>query len=131
MIRRASLLIDGRCNQVAGGTFHSFANLVLRVHGRHIDLAPSFTIMDRTDSEDVIQLIRADMGLNTKEKRFPRKQTVAEIFSMALNKQTPLSELIELEYPHLVDVNFEDLSSLQRRYTITSKPSRWSTMTIC
>ena len=115
MIRRASLLIDGRCNQVAGGTFHSFANLVLRVHGRHVALAPSFTIMDRTDSEDVIQTIRSDMGLNTKEKRFPRKQTVAEIFSMTHNKQTTLNDLLELEYPHLVEVNYE-LAELQRRY---------------
>ena len=115
MIRRASLLIDGRCNQVAGGTFHSFANLVLRSYGRHIALSPSFTIMDRTDSEDVIQLIRSDMGLNTKEKRFPRKQTVAEIFSMTHNKQTPLNDLLELEYPHLVDANFE-LAELYRRY---------------
>ncbi|MGH7794563.1 MAG: ATP-dependent helicase [Candidatus Binatia bacterium] len=115
MLRRASLLIDGRCNQVAGGTFHSFANLVLRSFGRHLGLAPSFTIMDRPDSENVIQLIRSDMGLNTKEKRFPRKQTVAEIFSMTHNKQTGLGDLLELEYPHLVDVNFE-LSELYRRY---------------
>ena len=115
MIRRASLLIDGRCNQVAGGTFHSFANLVLRSYGRHIALSPSFTIMDRTDSEDVIQLIRSDMGLNTKERRFPRKQTVAEIFSMTHNKQTPLNDLLEIEYPHLVDANFE-LAELYRRY---------------
>ena len=85
------------------------------MHGRHIDLSPSFTIMDRPDSEDVIQLIRTDMGLNIKEKRFPRKQTVAEIFSMTLNKHTPLSDLLELEYPHLVDVNFE-LAELYRRY---------------
>jgi DNA helicase-2/ATP-dependent DNA helicase PcrA len=116
MLRRASLLIDGRCSQVAGGTFHSFANLVLRSHGRHLDLAPSFTIMDRSDSEGVIQLIRSDMGLNSKEKRFPRKQTVAEIFSMTHNKQTSLADLIELEYPHLVDVNFE-LAELFTRYT--------------
>jgi ATP-dependent DNA helicase UvrD/PcrA len=116
MLRRASLLIDGRCSQVAGGTFHSFANLVLRSHGRHIGLAPSFTIMDRSDSEGVIQLIRTDMGLNTKEKRFPRKQTVAEIFSMTHNKQTALNNLIELEYPHLVDANFE-LTELFTRYT--------------
>jgi DNA helicase-2/ATP-dependent DNA helicase PcrA len=115
MLRRASLLIDGRCTQVAGGTFHSFANLVLRSFGRQLGLAPSFTIMDRTDSEDVIQLIRSDMGLNTKEKRFPRKQTVAEIFSMTHNKQTGLNDLLELEYPHLIDVNFE-LSELYRRY---------------
>jgi len=114
MIRRASLLMDGRCNQIAGGTFHSFANLVLRVHGRHVSLASSFTIMDRPDSEDIIQLIRSDMGLNTKEKRFPRKQTVAEILSMSLNKKIPLNDLLELEYPHLVEVNYE-IGEIQRR----------------
>ena len=116
MLRRASLLIDGRCSQVAGGTFHSFANLALRGHGRHLGLVPSFTIMDRSDSEDVIQLIRTDMGLNVKEKRFPRKQTVAEIFSMTHNKQTRLNDLLELEYPHLVDTTFE-LAELFTRYT--------------
>ncbi len=115
MLRRASLLIDSRCSQVAGGTFHSFANLVLRISGRHLGLSPSFTIMDRTDSEDVIQLIRAEMGLNAKDKRFPRKQTVGEIFSMSLNKQIGLADLLELEYPHLVEVNFE-LSELFERY---------------
>ena len=101
MLRRASLLIDSRCSQVAGGTFHSFANLVLREFGRRIDLLPSFTIMDRSDSEDAIQLLRTEMGLNNKDKRFPRKQTVAEIFSMAVNKQTTVPDLIEREYPHL------------------------------
>ncbi|HEU5464673.1 MAG TPA: ATP-dependent helicase [Candidatus Binatia bacterium] len=116
MLRRASLLIDGRCSQVAGGTFHSFANLVLRSYGRHLALSPSFTIMDRPDSEDVIQLLRTDMGLNTKDKRFPRKHTVAEIFSMTHNKQARLADLLELEYPHLVEVGFE-LSELFTRYT--------------
>ena len=115
MLRRASLLIDGRCSQVAGGTFHSFANLVLRANGRYLGLSPSFTIMDRSDSEDVIQLIRGDMGLNTKEKRFPRKQTVAEIFSMTHNKQAKLGDLLELEYPHLVEAGFE-LNELFTRY---------------
>jgi DNA helicase-2/ATP-dependent DNA helicase PcrA len=116
MLRRASLLIDGRCSQVSGGTFHSFANTVLRTYGRQIDLAPSFTIMDRTDSEDVIQLMRADMGLSAKDRRFPRKQTVAEIFSMSVNKQTRLADLLELEYPHLIDAGHE-LAELYRRYT--------------
>jgi len=116
MIRRASLLIDSRCSQVSGGTFHSFANLVLRVHGRHVNLASSFTIMDRPDSEDVIQTLRSDMGLNTKEKRFPRKQTVAEIFSMTHNKHIALNELLDLDYPHLVEVH-QELAEMQRRYT--------------
>jgi DNA helicase-2/ATP-dependent DNA helicase PcrA len=115
MLRRASLLIDSRCSQVAGGTFHSFANLALREHGRRINLAPSFTIMDRTDSEAAIQLMRGEMGLNNKDKRFPRKQTVAEIFSMALNKQTTIPGLIEREYPHLAD-SLEDILGLYERY---------------
>jgi len=115
MLRRASLLIDNRCSQVAGGTFHSFANLVLREFGRRIDLLPSFTIMDRADSEDAIALLRNQMGLNTKDKRFPRKQTVSEIFSMAVNKQTTVEELVDEEYPHLYE-SLDDLVRLHGQY---------------
>src|ERR1700675_2866031 len=46
MLRRASLLLDGRCDRVAGGTFHSFANTVLRRHGKALGLQPNFTILD-------------------------------------------------------------------------------------
>lgn len=116
MLRRASLLIDSRCSQVAGGTFHSFANLVLRQFGRRIDLAPSFTIMDRPDSEDALQLLRNELGLSNKDKRFPRKQTVAEIFSMAVNKQMTVPDLLEREYPHLYE-SLDDLLRLYERYT--------------
>jgi len=115
MLRRASLLIDNRCSQVAGGTFHSFANLVLRQFGRRSGLSPSFTIMDRSDSEDAIQLLRTEMGLNYKDRRFPRKHTVAEIFSMAVNKQTTVPDLLEREYPHLYD-SLDDLLRLYERY---------------
>jgi DNA helicase-2/ATP-dependent DNA helicase PcrA len=115
MLRRASLLMDNRCDKVAGGTFHSFANTVLRHYGRKIGLMPSFTIMDRPDSEDVIQLLRAELGLNSKEKRFPRKQTVAEIYSMALNKQWTIPDLIERDYPHLHEF-LDDLLRLYERY---------------
>jgi DNA helicase II / ATP-dependent DNA helicase PcrA len=115
MLRRASVLIDNRCSQVAGGTFHSFANMVLRQYGRRIDLLPSFTIMDRPDSEDAIQLLRTEMGLNNKDKRFPRKQTVGEIFSMAVNKQTTVADLVDKEYPHLYE-SLDDLLRLYERY---------------
>jgi DNA helicase II / ATP-dependent DNA helicase PcrA len=116
MLRRASVLIDNRCSQVAGGTFHSFGNLVLRHYGRLVNLTPSFTIMDRTDSEDAIQFIRGEMGLNHKDKRFPRKQTVAEMFSMAVNKQSTLTELVENEYVHLYE-SLDDLLRLYEAYT--------------
>src|SRR2546427_10830989 len=76
MLRRASALVGGNCAQVAGGTFHSFAHLTLRRYGRIVGLDSGFTILDRSDSEDVVNLLRTAMGLARKEKRFPRKQAL-------------------------------------------------------
>jgi DNA helicase-2/ATP-dependent DNA helicase PcrA len=116
MLRRASLLLDGRCDRVAGGTFHSFANTVLRRHGKALGLQPNFTILDRGDSEDVISLLRTGLGFDKKEKRFPRKQAIGEMFSMAVNKAQPLLQLIEESYAHLID-HVPDLIELLARYT--------------
>src|ERR1044072_2007317 len=55
------------------------------------------------------------MGLNHKDRRFPRKQAVAEIFSMAVNKQTSVSELVDKDYPHLYE-SLDDLVRLHDRY---------------
>jgi len=115
MLRRASHLLDGRCDKVAGGTFHSFANLVLRRHGELIGVARSATILDRGDAEDVIDIVRAQLGLDKAEKRFPRKQTIASILSMAVNKAVDLPSLIEEEYVHLLD-HVDSLESLRRAY---------------
>src|SRR5215470_6657397 len=54
MLRRASALVGASCERIAGGTFHSFANTVLRRTARAVGLESSFTILDRSDSEDVI-----------------------------------------------------------------------------
>ncbi|HEY6951981.1 MAG TPA: UvrD-helicase domain-containing protein, partial [Bacteroidota bacterium] len=44
MLRKASMLLDSRCDHIAGGTFHSFANNILRKHARLISYEPNFTI---------------------------------------------------------------------------------------
>jgi DNA helicase-2/ATP-dependent DNA helicase PcrA len=115
MLRRAAGLLDGRCEQVSGGTFHSFANTVLRRHGAALGYPGSFTILDRGDAEDAIGLLRARLGLDKKERRFPRKQTIAELFSMAVNKSVDLAVLIEDQYAHLVE-HSEDLLALAAAY---------------
>src|SRR6476659_10811057 len=81
MLQRAGELIGVRSERVCGGTFHSVANILLRRSGRAIGLEPGFTILDRGDAEDLIALVRSQLGLNEKVKRFPRKGTIAEIFS--------------------------------------------------
>ena len=115
MLRRASALVAG-CDRVAGGTFHSFANTVLRQYARALGMEPDFTILDRSDAEDVINLLRSRLGLDSKARRFPRKRAIAEIFSMAVNRSETLSDLLESSYAHLVD-HEDDLLRLREEYT--------------
>ena len=108
MLMRAEELLGSRCDRVTGGTFHSFANTVLRRYASLLGFANSFTILDRGDSEDVINLIRSRMGLDKKERRFPRKQTIMEIISLAANKTCTVAEVLDEQYPHL----FSELDEL-------------------
>jgi DNA helicase II / ATP-dependent DNA helicase PcrA len=103
MLRRIEQLIGDRGGQVAGGTFHSFANQILRQMGGVIGLKPNFTILDRGDIEDVINLLRAQLDLGSKDRRFPKKGTIAEAISMARNKNRALLAELENDFPHLLE----------------------------
>lgn len=100
MLSRASILLDSRCDKVAGGTFHSFANMILRKYSKFLELKNNFTIMDRADAEDVINHTRSRFlqSENKKDKRFPRKHTILDIYSKAINKNKSIPEIIEEEY---------------------------------
>lgn len=101
MLRRAAILLDGRCQDVSGGTFHSFAHQSLRRYARLIGFDPNFSILDQTDAEDVVSLLRGNFTGNTKEaKRFPRKQTLFSMISAAVNRVLPLEEIVREDYPH-------------------------------
>jgi DNA helicase-2/ATP-dependent DNA helicase PcrA len=115
MLARASVLVGGNCDRVAGGTFHSFANTVLRRVGRAVGLEPNFTILDRSDAEDVVNLLRARAGLDRKERRFPRKAAILDVFSMAVNRNVAVPDLIEDDYGHLAD-HLDDLLRLHDAY---------------
>jgi DNA helicase II / ATP-dependent DNA helicase PcrA len=120
MLKRAGELIGVRSEQVRGGTFHSVANMLLRRYGRSIGLEPSFTILDRSDAEDLIALVRAQLGLNEKDKRFPRKGTIAEMFSKSENTLRSLDEIVVEEFEHFSD-HLEDLEKLQRAYEMAKR----------
>jgi DNA helicase II / ATP-dependent DNA helicase PcrA len=100
MMRRAATILDERCKNVSGGTFHSFANYILRKYALQLKIYPNYSIVDRGDAEDIINLIRSDMGLNKKERRFPRKSTLTDIISKAVNKRIPIDEVVLDDYPH-------------------------------
>ena len=115
MLARVGDLIGARSQRVCGGTFHSVANLLLRRYGRSIGVEPGFTILDRGDAEDLIALMRAQLGLNEKDKRFPRKGTIMEMLSKCENTLRSLDEIILDEFGHFAD-HVEDLGRLQKAY---------------
>jgi DNA helicase II / ATP-dependent DNA helicase PcrA len=59
------------------GTFHAIGARLLREYATQIGLDPAFTIHDREDSADLMNLVRHDLGFSAKESRFPTKATIA------------------------------------------------------
>ena len=115
MLQRVEALLGSRCDRVTGGTFHSFANTILRRYAQLLGLANAFTILDRSDSEDVINLIRSRMGLDKKERRFPRKQTIMEILSLAANKTCGVAAVLDEQFPHLFN-ELDELGQIEEYY---------------
>jgi DNA helicase II / ATP-dependent DNA helicase PcrA len=117
MLQRAARLTgDQRASRVAGGTFHAVANRILRQHGTAVGLDPAFTIIDSADTGELLGVLRHDLGLGARGRRFPRKDTVASVYSRMVNAQVPLGEVLDRWYPwcrHEVD----DLRRLFGAYT--------------
>lgn len=120
MLRRATQLLDYRCEGVAGGTFHSFANLTLRRYPAAIGFDRGFTIMDRADMEDVIAFVAGAMHLDKRQGRLPRKRTIAGILSKAVNKGCGVEEVVYADYSNFMFAA-QTLVRLQRVYQAYKK----------
>ncbi len=81
------------------GTFHSIGARLLREYAGRIGLNPGFTIHDRADSADLMNLVRHELGLSGKAKRFPLKNTCLAIYSATLNTISPLEEVLQRRFP--------------------------------
>jgi len=97
MISRAENILGAGLGKITGGTFHSFANMILRRYARFADLKNNFTVIDRSDAEDVVNHIRGKI-IDKKEKRFPKKSTILDIYSKTINKDSPLDAIVKKEY---------------------------------
>jgi DNA helicase II / ATP-dependent DNA helicase PcrA len=97
------------------GTFHSLANRLLRHYAPQLGLDPAFTVIDRSDSADLLDQIRTDLGLAAKEQRFPRKETCLAIYSHRVNTQRPLADTLQQQFPWCQQWE-QDLTKLYRTY---------------
>ena len=102
MLARAASLADARCQRVSGGTFHSLGHSVLRKFAEQAGVQRNFTVLDQSDTEDLIDLLRRQIKL-TKDRRFPRKRTIGAIFSMMVNKVSSMKQVLNQNYPQFID----------------------------
>jgi len=118
MLERAAGLSDPRCRFVSGGTFHSLANRVLRSYAGLLDFDPGFTILDRSDMEEVVQSLVRENHMAEGAGRFPKTRTLTNVLSKAANLGGSLEEVMEEEYAqflHVLDV-VDRLAHLYRGY---------------
>jgi DNA helicase-2/ATP-dependent DNA helicase PcrA len=115
MLWRAGRLLNENCNRVVGGTFHGVANMLLRRYGSRIGFGSSFTIIDRSDAEGIINLLKSSLGLGKKDKRFPSKRAVINMISGSVNRSIALDGLVQEQYAHLSD-HLEDILILHKHY---------------
>lgn len=97
------------------GTFHSIGNRLLRMHASALGLDPAFSVLDRGDAADLMDLVRQELGLARKEKRFPRKDTCLAIYSHRVNSQRSLRETLDEAFPWCREWE-DELTQLYRRY---------------
>jgi DNA helicase-2/ATP-dependent DNA helicase PcrA len=110
--RRASQEMVNRVNTVAkanlgasgsqfswAGTFHSVALQLLRRYGRKIGVSPSFTILDRSDAEDLMGMVRDDLDLARRGSLFPKKDTCHAIYSLKVNSIRSLKAVLRQHFP--------------------------------
>src|SRR5215469_16267620 len=81
------------------GTFHAIGVRLLREYAEQIGLDREFTIHDKEDSADLINLVRHDLGFSKTEKRFPAKATCLAIYSRAVNAEAGLGEVLGGSFP--------------------------------
>jgi len=98
------------------GTFHGIGARLLRMYAEQIGLSIDFTIHDREDSADLMNLVRHDLGFSAKQSRFPTKNTCIAIYSRVVNSEASIKEILKSSYPWVLEWE-EELKQLFATYT--------------
>lgn len=124
MLERVEILLQNKnAGNITGGTFHSFAAFILRKYSNMLNLPPNFTVVDASDSEDIVDLIRTELKFGGKDKKFPKKSRIYDIISYSRNKNSTISQIIHEQYTGLVDyiADIELIYSGYSRYKALSR----------
>lgn len=116
LARATRLTSTSGVTRVWGGTFHSVGNRLLHRYGRVLGLGDSFSVLDQGDGADVMNLVREELGLSRGRRRFPKKDTLASIYSRMVNAGTPLTEVLQRDFPWCIE-EADGIRSIFEGYT--------------
>ncbi len=120
MCERVGALVTGDLMGLWGGTFHSMGARILRRHPNEAGFAPGFSIMDREDSEEMLDGVIATLGFDPKEKRFPKGGVLADVLSFQLNTGRKLDDVLLEKYPHFLEFS-EHIADVRKKYEARKK----------
>lgn len=132
MTRRVETIVRKSLNKASptmtgilpwSGTFHSVGNRLLRRYASNLGLDPGFSVLDRGDAADVMDVVRHDLGLSKKARRFPKKDTCLGIYSRCVNSRQSLQDSLQSTYPWCLDWEPE-LQTLFRNYVDRKQKSQ-------
>jgi DNA helicase-2/ATP-dependent DNA helicase PcrA len=115
MMRRVTDLLGQELAALWGGTFHSIGNRILRQQAHHLGYARDFTIMDREDAVHLVKTCIAAAGVETDKTMFPKGEVLQEIFSLAVNKQKTIKDLVSEEFEHFSQITTQ-IAAVQQAY---------------
>jgi len=115
MLERVMNLIPNEVGGLWSGTFHSIGNRILRRHAEAAGFRQGFSIMDREDQQDILDAVIAKAGISTKDKRFPKGEVLADIFSYSINTGRPIDQVIAEKYPYFAMLDAQ-IAQLQPQY---------------
>lgn len=115
MMRRVTELLGQELNTLWGGTFHSIGNRILRQHATLLGYQRDFTIMDREDAKHLITACVAESNIDVKKTRFPKADVLGDIFSLALNMQKPVVDILAEHYDYFTELA-PQIEDMEKRY---------------
>jgi DNA helicase-2/ATP-dependent DNA helicase PcrA len=115
MMRRVADLLGHELASLWGGTFHSIGNRILRRHADRLGYQRDFNIMDREDAKHLIATCVAEAEIDVKATRFPKPEVLGDIFSLALNTQRSVADILAEHYDYFSQLA-EPIALMEQRY---------------
>jgi DNA helicase-2/ATP-dependent DNA helicase PcrA len=116
MLNRVELLLKRDVAGIWGGTYHHVANIMLRKNAKLVGYQPNFTILDREDSKGLIDACLGEAKIDVKARRFPKGDTLQDIFSLSVNTCRTMIDVIAYNFPQFEPLTGE-IEGLAQLYT--------------